>query len=76
MPHIIVKLWTGKSEAQKSAIAQAITQAIMASANSTEKSISVSIEDFAPKSWAEKVYKPDILAKPENLYKKPGYQLE
>ena len=49
MPHIIVKLWTGKSEAQKSAIAQAITQAIMASADSTETSISVSIEDFAPR---------------------------
>jgi 4-oxalocrotonate tautomerase len=26
-----------------------------------------------PEDWAEKVYKPDILIKPEKLYKKPGY---
>jgi len=26
-----------------------------------------------PEDWAEKVYKPDILGKPETIYKKPGY---
>lgn len=35
--------------------------------------ISVAIEDVAKEDWAEKVYKPDILGKPETLYKKPGY---
>jgi 4-oxalocrotonate tautomerase len=29
----------------------------------------------APKDWAEKVYRPDIADKPEQLYKKPGYSL-
>jgi 4-oxalocrotonate tautomerase len=40
-----------------------------------EASVSVSIEDIAPKDWAEKVYKPDIVGRPETLYKEPGYGL-
>lgn len=36
-------------------------------------SVSVAIEDIEPKDWTEKVYVPDILAKPEKIYKKPGY---
>jgi hypothetical protein len=30
-------------------------------------------EEIAPKDWTEKVYKPDILGKPNTIYKKPGY---
>ncbi|MEO9189499.1 MAG: hypothetical protein ABI224_05770 [Acetobacteraceae bacterium] len=26
-----------------------------------------------PSDWVEKVYKPDIIGKPDTLYKKPGY---
>lgn len=73
MPHIIVKLYAGRSEQQKAGIAEAVTQALMASAGSAERSISVAIEDVAPEDWADKVYKPDILDKPDQLYKKPGY---
>jgi len=29
----------------------------------------------SPQDWAEQVYKPDIVNKPETLYKKPGYGL-
>lgn len=73
MPHIIVKLYAGRSELQKAEIAEAVTQALMDSAGSAERSISVVIEDVSPEDWADKVYKPDILDKPEQLYKKPGY---
>ena len=73
MPHVIVKLQSGRSEDQKAKIAEDITQAVMASANCAESSVSVSIEDVEPNDWVEKVYKPDILAKPDTLYKKPGY---
>ena len=34
---------------------------------------SVSIEDFAPSDWTEKVYKPDIENGSGKLYKRPGY---
>ncbi len=73
MPHIIVKLYAGRSEEQKARIAEEVTQAVMAAANCAEKSVSVSIEDVAPDEWTEKVYKPDIIAKPDQIYKKPGY---
>ncbi len=73
MPHVIVKLYSGRSEKQKSGIAEAITKAIMASTGNGEESISVAIEDVAPSDWTEKVYKPDIVAKRDTLYKKPGY---
>jgi 4-oxalocrotonate tautomerase len=38
-----------------------------------DDAVSVSIEDAAPKDWVEKGYRPDITDKPEQLYKKPGY---
>ncbi len=73
MPHVIVKLLTGRSEQQKAKIADEVTKAIMATANCAETSVSVSIQDIASDDWAETVYKPDILGKPDTLYKKPGY---
>ena len=61
MPHVIVKLYSGKSERQKQALAQAVTQAVMSALNYGEESVSVSIEDVEPKDWTEQVYKPDII---------------
>ena len=74
MPHVIVKLYAGRSPAQKQQIAESITQAIMASAGSSEAAVSVSIEDVDPEHWTETVFEPDIRAKPDTLYKKPGYE--
>jgi 4-oxalocrotonate tautomerase len=73
MPHVIVKLYSGRSERQKARIAREVTRAIMASTENAEASISVSIEDVEPSDWTEKVYKPDIMGKPDMLCKKPGY---
>jgi 4-oxalocrotonate tautomerase len=75
MPHVIVKLWPGKSEDQKRRLADRITNAVMAVLNYEEASVSVSIEEIPAADWAEKVYKPDILKHREKLYKKPGYDL-
>jgi 4-oxalocrotonate tautomerase len=38
-----------------------------------EESVSVSLEEVKPQDWVEKVYRPEILEKPKNVYKKPGY---
>jgi len=73
MPHVIVKLYSGKSERQKQDLAQAVTQAVMSALNYGEESVSVGIEDVEPKNWTEQVYKPDIIAKAETIYKQPGY---
>ena len=73
MPHVIVKLRTGKSEKQKTKLAEEITKAVMTTLNFGEESVSVAMEEIEPKDWTEKVYQSDILAKPEQIYKKPGY---
>jgi 4-oxalocrotonate tautomerase len=73
MPHAIVKLYAGRSEEQKQRIADAVAKAIMESAGSSDDAVSVSIEDVSKEDWAEAVYRPDIVAKPGALYKKPGY---
>lgn len=74
MPHIIVKLWPGKSEAQKARLAGLITKSVMDVLSYGEEAVSVGVEEVEPQQWAEQVYKPDILAKPQTIYKKPGYK--
>ena len=73
MPHVIVKLWTGKSEQQKARLTEEVTKAIMASLGYGEASVSVSLEEFKPGEWTKKVYEPDIINARGELYKKPGY---
>ena len=75
MPHVIVKLWPGKSEQQKTQLAQAITKDVMTVLRYPYESVSVAIEEVDADEWAEKVYRPDIEQKPEALYKKPGYRM-
>ncbi len=73
MPHVIVKLQSGRSEQQKARIAEEVTKAIMTTAGTDADAVSVSIEDVEAHDWVEKVFKPDISGKPGTLYKKPGY---
>ena len=58
MPHVIVKLWPGKSEEQKARLAEAITKDVMDIFDYGEESVSVAMEEIKPEDWAEKVYKP------------------
>jgi 4-oxalocrotonate tautomerase len=73
MPHIIVKLWPGKSEAQKKELAERITNEVMSVLKYGEESVSVAMEEVSSREWMKKVYKPDIQEKWETLYKEPGY---
>jgi 4-oxalocrotonate tautomerase len=73
MPHVIVKLLPGRSESQKTRLAEQIVKDVVAIAQCDEESVSVAIEEIQSEDWAEKVYRPDILNRPEKLYKKPGY---
>jgi 4-oxalocrotonate tautomerase len=76
MPHVIVKLWPGKSEMQKTRLAEAITKSVEDILHYGDESVSVAIEEVSSRDWAEKVFKPDIQAKWDELYKKPGYGLK
>jgi 4-oxalocrotonate tautomerase len=75
MPHVIVKLWPGKSEKQKTELADRITKDVMEVLQYGSESVSVALEEVSAEEWAEKVYRPDIANSPGRLYKKPGYRM-
>jgi 4-oxalocrotonate tautomerase len=74
MPHIIVKLAAGRSETQKQRIADAVTQAVVETADCGADAVSVAIEDVAKADWDEQVFVPEIAGKADTLYKRPGYK--
>lgn len=73
MPHVNVRMYAGRSEEDKQRLAQAIGQALIQTLGSSERSISVAIEDVAPDDWMAEVYEPEITGKADRLYKRPGY---
>jgi len=73
MPHVIVKLYPGRTAEQKKRLADEIVRAVVDIAKCAEKSVSVAIEEVHPDDWTEMVYKPDILNSAHPLYKEPGY---
>ncbi len=75
MPHVIVKLWPGRSEQQKQRLADAIARDVMEILHYGEESVSVAMEEISARDWADRVFKADIQAKPDQIYKKPGYGL-
>ncbi len=74
MPHVTVKVFPGRSEAEKSDLAERITAALTGALGSTEPSISIAIEEVPAKEWIAQVYDPEIRPNLDRLYKKPGYQ--
>ena len=73
MPHVNVRMYPGRSEEDKARLAEAIGRALMQTLGSSERSISVVIEDVAPDDWMAEVYEPEITGKQDRLYKRPGY---
>ena len=74
MPQVVVKLWPGRSEEQKAKLTEAIVKDVMTYLQSSEASVSVTIEEVKREEWTEQVYNPDIQGKWDKLYKKPGYK--
>ena len=75
MPHVIVKLWPGKSDQQKTRLAEKIAKDVMDVLNYGEETVSVGFKEIKSQDGKEKVYKPDIQDKWDKLYKKPGYEM-
>lgn len=73
MPHIIVKLWPGRSKEQKEELTNRIVEAVIDTMKVEEPSISVAFEEIAKERWTQEVYTPDIVEKENTLFKKPGY---
>ena len=73
MPHIVVKLYKGRSNDVKLQLAKEIVKNVSTIAGCEEKAVSVAFEEFDLAEWPDKVYNPDILEKEESLVIKPGY---
>jgi 4-oxalocrotonate tautomerase len=69
MPHVIVKLYPGRPEELKQALATKINQAVLDTLNIPEEIISVAIEEVAKDVWDEQVQKVDIIPKQRTIYK-------
>jgi 4-oxalocrotonate tautomerase len=73
VPHVIVKLWPGKSEEQKRRLSDAILRDVTSILGSGDGSVSIGFEEVSPNDWTERVFNPDILGAWNNLTKEPGY---
>lgn len=73
MPHVIVKLWPGKSDAQKQHLSDAIVRDVTRIFDYGAESVSVGFEEVSPSEWSALVYAPDIQRKWNTLTKEPGY---
>jgi len=74
MPHVVVKLLSGRSDEQKRRIADEIVRAVVKTAACGEDAVSVAIEDVEPGDWDAKVFDPEIAGRVATLYRKPGYK--
>jgi 4-oxalocrotonate tautomerase len=73
MPHVIVKLWPGKSDEQKKRLSDAIVGDVTSILNYGDQSVSVAFEEVAARDWKSKVYDVDIVGCRNQLTELPGY---
>ena len=74
MPHIVVKMYPGRSDIDKARLAEALSKAMIDTLGTSEKAISVGIEDVTPENWGVQVYRPEIAGKLDTIFKAPGYE--
>lgn len=74
MPHVVIRLYPGKTEEQKQELTDAIVNNFTTILKNKPEAVSVAIEEVEKEEWTEKVYKPLIEPNMDKLYKKPGYK--
>lgn len=73
MPHLIVKLWPGRSDKIKSDLAKQIALDVARGLDVEIGDVSVAFEEVDRKDWGEQVYKKEIKDN-SNIYFKPEYE--
>ena len=76
MPHVVIKLWPGRSEEQKTAMVHAVVEAAEKTLGAAPQWLSVSVEEVAPEVWEEQVVQPEITGKADTLYFHQGEYLK
>ena len=75
MPHVIVKVWPGKTAQQKTRLAEAIAKDVIEVLHDGEASVSVAFEEVRLQDWAEKVDTPDMKNTWDTRSKQPEYTM-
>ncbi len=73
MPHINVKMYTGRNKEEKEKIAKFLANALVET-GINESAISVSITDVDKENWKTEVYDKE-LTNNKDLFIKPGYKM-
>ena len=75
MPHVIVKLWPGKSEQQKTRLAGKITKDVMDVLNYGDESVSVAFEEISAQDWGREGVQARHRCQSGAALQKPGYTM-
>ncbi len=73
MPHVKVKMWPGRSEEEKTKLANSILNAVKDIIGCSGDYVTVAIEEVPQEKWFDEVYYPEIEGEKKLIYKKPGY---
>jgi 4-oxalocrotonate tautomerase len=73
MPHVVVKMYTGRSLSEKRALAERLTDAVTGVLGYGPDAVSVAVEDVSPAAWMTQIYGPEIAGREHQLVKRPGY---
>ena len=76
MPLITVKMWPGRSEAQKRAAAKSLLDAAVQSLGVPESAFTIIVEDIPKEEWESRVVKVDIEPKQELVMIREGKSTE
>ncbi len=74
MPHIVIKMFKGRTEEQKLKAATDLKLALCQSLGCSEDVVSVSVSDYTPEEWQEQ-YRLEIDENPDIVIK-PNYRPE
>ncbi|WAC64881.1 tautomerase family protein [Pseudoxanthomonas sp. SL93] len=73
MPHVIVKLYPGRPDREKKAMADNIAQLLSDTMSYRLENISVAVHEVPPDRWMEDVYEPEMNQRQADLFRWPGY---
>ncbi|MCR5824128.1 MAG: tautomerase family protein [Lachnospiraceae bacterium] len=76
MPHVEIKCFPGRTEEQKQACAEKVTEVLAETLGCKVSSVSITIKEVAEEAWKTEVWDKSIVPDEKYMYKQPGYTCE